>query len=130
MKKSLLVLSIVITAALLLHGCAAKEESAMHQETKGNTVTIAGGDFFEACDMEKNWQPGSTLNYTFSSSKPVIFDIHYHAEHAKVYPVEPTLTDKLEGSFVVEGEAIHCGMWKNGNPEPVTVTFDMSVAKM
>ena len=125
MKKSLL-LCAIIAAALLMHGCAAKEEKAAHGDISGKSTDIATGDFFEACDK---FTPGSTVNFSFTSSKPVLFDVHYHAKHAKMFAVEQTLTDKFEGSFVVESDAIHCCMWKNDNPKYVTLTYDMSVAK-
>lgn len=128
MQKKIISLLIFAAAALLIHGCAAKEESAKHEDMAGNTATITSGDFYESCDMEKRWKPGTTVNYTFSSSKPVVFEIHYHEKHAKVYPVQPTLADNIEGSFIVESDAIHCCMWKNENPDQVTVTFNMSVA--
>lgn len=128
MKKNVILLSIVIATAFVLQGCGAKEDSVMHEQMDGDTATIASGDFYEACDMEKKWTPGTTVNYSFNSSKPVMFEIHYHEKHAKMYPVEPTLADNIEGSFVVKSDAIHCCMWKNENPDPVTVTFDMSVA--
>ena len=57
----------------------------------------------------------------------MLFDVHYHAKHAKMYAVEQTLAEKLEGSFVVESDAIYCCMWKNDNPKYVTLTYDMNV---
>ena len=126
MKKTIISLAIVVTAALFIHGCAAKEEKATHGEISGNTTDIATGDFFEACDK---FTPGSTVNYSFTSSKPVMFDVHFHEKHAKVYAVEKTLADKLEGSFVVQNDSIYCCMWENKNPKYVTMTYDMTVEK-
>jgi hypothetical protein len=128
MKKSL-ILFVIVAATLLIQGCAAKEESVAHGDIKGKSTDISTGNFFEFCDMDKKWKPGDTVNFSFVSSKPVMFEVHYHEKHAKVYPVEPTLTEKLEGSFVVESDAIYCGMWKNDNPKYVTLTYDMSLAE-
>ena len=126
MKKTFFLLVIVAAAALFMHGCAAKDETVAHGDMVGETTTITKGDFYEACDK---WTPGETVNYSFTSSKPVMFNVHYHDEHAKVYAVEQTLADKLEGSFVVVSDAIHCCMWENKNPNNVTLTFAMSVAE-
>jgi len=125
MKKSML-LFVIVAATLLIQGCAAKEESVAHGDIKGKTTDIATGEFYEACDK---FTPGDTVNFSFTSSKPVLFDVHYHAKHAKMFAVEQTLTDKFEGSFVVESDAIHCCMWKNDNPKYVTLTYDMDVAE-
>jgi hypothetical protein len=126
MKKTLFSLLIVAVAALFIHGCAAKEEKAAHGDVSGKTITIATGDFFEACDK---WTPGDKVNFTFTSSKPVMFDVHYHEKHAKAYAIEQTLVDKFEGSFIVKSEDIHCCMWKNDNDKFVTLTYDMTVEK-
>jgi len=69
------------------------------------------------------------VNFSFTSSKPVMFNVHYHEKHAKVYAVEQTLTDKFEGSFVVQNESVYCCMWENDNPKYVTLTYDMNVVK-
>ena len=124
MKKSLIVFVVVAAAALLIQGCAAKDESVAHGDITGNKSDIATGDFLEACEK---FTPGATVNYSFTSSQPVMFNVHYHEKHAKVYAVEKTLTDKLEGSFVVQSDAIHCCMWENDNPKYVTLTYEMSV---
>jgi hypothetical protein len=126
MKKTLFSLLIVAVAALFIQGCAAKEEKAAHGDLKGKTTTIATGDFYEACDK---WTPGDKVNFTFTSSKPVMFDVHYHEKHAKAYAIEQTLVDKFEGSFIVKSEDIHCCMWKNDNDKFVTLTYDMTVEK-
>ena len=126
MKKTIISIVIVAAAALFINGCAAKEDSAAHGDIKGKTIDIATGDFFEACDK---FTPGSTVNFSFTSSKPVMFNVHFHEKHEKVYAVEQTLVDKLEGSFVVQSDAIHCCMWENKNPKYVTMTYDMSVAE-
>ena len=125
MKKSLL-LFVIVAATILIQGCAAKEESVAHGDIKGKTTDIATGDFFEACDK---FPPGSTVNYSFTSSKPVMFNVHYHEKHAKMYAIKDVLVDEFGGSFVVQSDAIHCCMWKNDNPKYVTLTYDMDVAE-
>ena len=124
MRKGLIVLVIVSFAALFLSGCAAKDGEVAHEDIKGKTITIATGDFFEACDK---WTPGDKVNFTFTSSKPVVFNVHYHEKHAKMYSIKDTLVDEFDGSFVVESENIHCCMWKNDNSKYITLTYDMSI---
>jgi hypothetical protein len=126
MKKDLISLMIVAVSVLLIVGCAAKEEKVSHEDIKGHSVDIATGDFYEACDK---WKAGDTIKFSFTSSKPVLFNVHYHSKMAKVYAVEKTMVDTYEGSFVVQTNDIHCCMWENGNSKFVTLTYDMSVEK-
>lgn len=124
MKKGLISLLIILAAALLINGCASKEEKATHSDIKGHKIDIATGDFFEACDK---WKPGQKVSFNFTSTAPVMFNVHYHQKHAKMYAIEQTLTDSFEGSFTVQSDDIHCCMWKNDNQNFVTLTYDMSV---
>lgn len=126
MKKGLMLLGIVAAAALFMSGCAAKQEKAAHGDVAGKTTTIATGDFFEACDK---WTPGDKVSFKFTSSAPVMFNVHYHEKHQKTYAIEQTLKDDFEGSFIVKSEDIHCCMWKNDNDNFVTLTYDMTVEK-
>ena len=126
MRKGILALVIAGLAALLISGCAGKGEKAAHGDMKGHTIDIATGDFYEACD---NWTPGDKVTFKFTSSAPVMFNVHYHQKHAKVYAIDQTVTDAFEGSFVVQSSDIHCCMWKNDNPKFVTLTYDMTVEK-
>ena len=126
MKKGLILLMIIALAALLISGCAAKGEKPAHSDIKGHTVDIATGDFYEACD---NWTPGDKVSFKYTSTAPVMFNVHYHQKHTKMYAIEQTLTDAFEGSFIVQSGDIHCCMWKNDNPDFVTLEYDMSVEK-
>ena len=126
MKKGLVTLMVLGLAALLMGGCAAKDEKVSHGDIKGKTITIATGDFYEACDK---WTPGDKVNISFKSSKPVGFDVHYHEKHQKTYAVEQTLADMYAGSIIVQSDETYCCMWKNDNPKYVTLTFDMNIEK-
>jgi hypothetical protein len=126
MKKTVIAFMLAATAVLLLAGCAAREEKAAHSDIKGKTITIATGEFFEACD---NWTPGDRINFMFTSSKPVLFNVHYHAKHKKEYAIKDVVVDDFSGSFIVQTDDIHCCLWKNDNPKFITLTYDMSVEK-
>lgn len=126
MRKGFIVLVIFSVAAFMLSGCSAKGEKASHGDISGTTIDIATGDFFEACD---NWAPGDKVNFAFTSTKPVMFNVHYHQKTSKKYAIKQTLVDKFEGSFIVESDDIHCCMWKNENQNYITLTYQMSVEK-
>ena len=126
MRKGLIALLVAAAAALLISGCAAKDEKVSHGDFKGETVTISTGDFYEACDK---WTPGEKINFVFKSSEPVSFDVHYHQQHEKQYAIEQTVTDTFEGSIIVETKDVYCCMWQNDNKKYVTLTYDMSIEK-
>ena len=111
----------------LLSSCATTDDGKpSHAEKKGKRVTIATGDFFEACDK---FPVGAMVNYTFTSVKPVMFNIHYHDKRQKVYAVEEQLADEVSGSFEVVSEAIYCCMWENKNNKATKITYDMEIVK-
>ena len=126
MKKGLISLVIVAAVTLLINGCATKDGSDAHSDTRGKKVTISTGDWYEACDK---WTPGDKVNFSFKSSKPVMFNVHFHEKNVKKYAVDDVLVDEFGGSFVVQRDEIYCCMWKNDNPKYVTMTFDMSIEK-
>jgi len=125
MKKSIILLVAIGMTALFIGGCAAKKDAASGN-VRGKTIDVATGEFHEACNQ---WKPGDKVNITFTSSKPVMFNVHYHAKHKKEYAIEQTMTDKFAGSFVVESNEIYCGMWQNNNDKYVTMTYDIKVEK-
>ncbi len=127
MKRNLLMLLLTGLIVVLINGCAATDSGTpKHAEKKGKKVTISTGDFFEACDK---FPLGATVEYSFTSTKPVLFNIHYHEKHEKFYPVKKVLVDDFSGSFVVESKAIYCCMWENKNPKFVKMTYEMQVKK-
>ena len=126
MRKGLILLVFAVLAALFISGCATKEGGDTHSDIKGKKITISTGDWYEACDK---WTPGDKVNFSFKSSKPVMFNVHFHEKTAKKYAVEDVLVDEYGGSFVVQSDEIYCCMWKNDNPKYVTMTYDMSIEK-
>jgi hypothetical protein len=125
MKKGIILLLAIAMAAFFIGGCAAKKGTGSGS-VMGKTIDIATGDFHEACNQ---WKPGDKVNITFTSTKPVMFNVHYHAKHKKEYAIEQTMTDKFAGSFVVESNEIYCGMWQNNNDNYITMTYDIKVEK-
>jgi hypothetical protein len=127
MKRNILMLLLTGLIVVLISGCAAKDSgSPTHGEMKGKKVTISTGDFFEACDL---FSPGTTVEYFFTSTKPVQFDVHFHDKRSKKFAVEQQLTDNASGTFVVEKKAHYCCMWENKNPKAIKLTYGMQVKK-
>ncbi len=125
MKRNILILLLAGFVALFVSGCATTDTaSPTHAEKKGKKLTIATGETEEVCDL---FSPGTTVEYFFTSTKPVLFNIHYHDKRTKEYPVEEHLTDNASGSFVVDTKATYCCSWENQNPKAVKMTYEMDV---
>ena len=142
MKKGIISLVIVAAAALFISGCVtttgsetttAPETNTMPDKTsqagpQSHTVGIAAGGFTESCEDE--YKVGETVKFSFTSSKPVVFNVHYHDEkHQKHYSIKDVLVDDFSGSFTVQNEYIHCGMWQNNTDSFVKLTYEIDVVK-
>jgi len=128
MKRTFLAVVFVFFLAMFVNGCATKGGSGMASEPgkENHTLTIATGDSYEFCDR---WQVGDTVKFSYSSSKPVTFNVHYHAKHKKAYSIKDTLSDEFSGSFTVDNDEIHCGMWQNNNDKFIKLSFEVEVMK-
>ena len=141
MKKGGIFFVLVAAAALLISGCvtttgpettAGSETTAVPEASKameqGATVGIGLGGFHEACEDE--WKVGDTVKVSFTSSKPVVFNVHYHdARHVKHYSIKDVLVDDFSANFTVQNEHIHCGMWQNNSDSFVKLTYEIKVVK-
>ncbi len=119
MKRIALLIAIAGLGMSLLNGCA-----ATHKKTVGELISIEPNGFYEACDK---WAPGQKVNYSFQTSAKVNFDVHYHTADGKEYPQKEDGVSKLDGSFVVDKEAIYCCMWANPHSKSVGLTYEFEV---
>ena len=127
MRKGQVALSIVAMAALLINGCvAAKKEKVSFENITGKTVIIKTGGWHEDCEK---LAAGDTFNIAFKSSKPGLYEIHYHKRNETHEFTNQTLANGSKGSIKVQEDAVYCFMFFNKNKEPVTLTYDMSVER-
>ena len=126
MKKSLIALVFISLVTVALSGCASKESSEMAAQTgtARHQDSVPTGQFNEFCDT---WDVGDNLKFSFTSTKPVLFNVHYHTAYDKFYPIKEVLTDEFSDSFVVQTKDVHCAMWTNKNDGFVKVTFEVEV---
>ena len=142
MKKGIISLVIVAAAALLISGCVtttgpetttAPDKTSMPDKTaqpgpQGVTVGIAPGGFHESCEDE--WKVGDTVKVSFTSTKPVVFNVHYHdAKHVKHYNIKDVLVNDFSGNFSVQNEYVHCGSWQNNSGGFVKLTYGIQAVK-
>lgn len=128
---------LIISSCIVLFaisGCAT-------QDVKGKTekpidkqkleVTIDPHHSYEECFTLFETQ---RLDYSFETSKPVNFNIHYHAEGGMFYPVSQNNISVLKGTFSTQEEKHYskeqeyfCMMWENPHDEHVNLTCTYQV---
>ena len=83
--------------------------------------TIVPEDSYELCLLLAQNQQ---LRYTFSATRKLDFNIHYHADHEVLYPVnEPQATDAT-ATFTAESEQEYCLMWTNQGDTDVLLSLE------
>ena len=82
--------------------------------------TLEPGKVFEACIT---MQPGDKLEYTFSTSSELWFNIHYHDDEKVVYAVPFGLTSSESAVFTSAASNKYCMMWKNTGPVSIDLTL-------
>ena len=87
--------------------------------------TIDAGDVHELCLVLNRDQ---SLDYTFTATQPLAFNIHYHAGNEVFYPVAEHRAAVGEAVFVAESEQEYCLMWTNRTAGQVTLAAEYAVA--
>ena len=72
--------------------------------------------------------PGDRLDYRFTSSAPVAFNVHYHAGNAVVMPIAREAITADSGIFQPALAEDYCLMWEAG-PEPTALDYRVAVRR-
>jgi len=114
-------LAVASAVALVWRGPAAKQSLEVRYEHD-----ILSRDIYETC---LKIRPNERLKYSFQSSAPLEFNIHYHIEpdDEVIYPVHEPLISYRSASFIPDITQIYCLMWENRNPTPVGLSFQSRV---
>ena len=141
MRKGLISLVIIAALLLLVSGCKTTgsetatmpEKKAMPEKTSqagpmSQTVGVPPGGFHESCEDE--WKIGDKVKFSYTSTKPLSFDVHYHdAKEVKHYSIKEVVADEFSASFTVQHDHIHCGMWENKGGSFVRLTYETEMVK-
>jgi hypothetical protein len=77
---------------------------------------IRPNDVYEICfDYIKH----SSVSYTFKSTLPLNFNIHYHIKEFAVYPVLSDGVKQTSGIYKTPFTYEFCFMWQNNHSSPV-----------
>jgi hypothetical protein len=90
-------------------------------------VTLKPGAMHEKC-MVLN--PPQKLQYNFTSSKAVDFNVHYHKGEQVYYPIKEKKLTSDEGQFAAPSRNDYCMMWENkSSSSEVELEYDFKVVR-
>ena len=92
------------------------------KESGINQIKPAG--IHEECFSAKS---GQKIIYTYYSSLPVDFNVHYHAGEKIHYPIERRGATMDDGTYVADHEDIYCLMWTNNQTTTITVNYKYEI---
>jgi hypothetical protein len=121
---------LLLAIAGLLSGCTTLSEMARHKQEKPDVVIRPRGVYEECVPIN----PPQVIDYSFSTSKPVEFNIHYHGDEV-VYPVKGQAVETWQGTFdptcirsySTEQPPFFCLMWTNPQEEAVGLNFEFTI---
>lgn len=135
-KRIVLVTSMLSAALLLIAGCTAgKTEKKIIKKTESPLVhkktVIEPSRIYEEC---VELVPGQSMGYSFRTSRPVDFNIHYHGQDSIHYPVSKSGILSWRGTLEVNAMEFYSGeqeyfclMWENHNDRRVRLEFNCAL---
>lgn len=103
------------------------EAKADSKSTEPKPTVIKPGKIHEKCMAVTSAQK---LEYQFTASKPVNFNIHFHVGDAVYYPVKRDKTTSAADRFQpTKAKEDYCLMWENKTSEDVEVTYSAKIVK-
>ncbi len=91
-------------------------------DTFEHTATIAPGQSAEVCGTV---EPRLPVEWRFSATGPLTFNIHRHSGADVVYAMRSYLTREQNGKFSPTLNYEWCWMWTNESTEGVSVRVDL-----
>ncbi len=125
MKHPTVSFALLLAVALMAAGCAGNRIQPPESPKKAETSINPTQSFEDCIEMTK----GNSMLYSFKSSAPLNFNIHFHEGEAISYPVERKNTSAEEGEFLPDRKQYYCMMWTNIGSEAVKVEYSYNVKK-
>ena len=91
-------------------------------DTFEHTATLTPGQAAEVCGQI---EPRLPVDWRFSATGPLNFDIHRHSGDEVIYAMKSYLTREQNGKFSPTFSFSWCWMWINESAENVTVRVDL-----
>lgn len=128
MKRHTSIVSIILFVVCSgLHPLSSQGEESSNSTAatpQGTSLSLPSGKVEEKC---LRLQPGQIIVYSFESSAPVHFNIHYHHEGTTYHPVWQKNAPAGQGRYRAELQRTFCAMWKNNSAEPISLKYQVYV---
>jgi hypothetical protein len=113
---------VIILLSILLIATVAYG-SSKHEKT--SVIKISPSDVYEKCLKLK---PDQTLNYSFESSQPLAFNLHYHLLDKTVFHVKEETSKRKEVFHPVKKQSVYCMEWRNIDSEAVKIEYKYKIS--
>lgn len=114
----------LLMISIIVLSLAACSSAPLKKDNAESTINPSG--VYEDCASAS---AGQVIKYSFNSSVPVNFNVHYHAEEKIFYPVEKNGITSDSGTYEPLKEDIYCLMWTNPQKEPASLKYNFSIEK-
>lgn len=118
MLKIFITMLIACLSGFFISGCSSIPWNSQ------TAVTINPSKFHEDCIQ---LLPGDSLIYSFRTSDPVDFNIHYHENGKIFYPVSKKNVSDKKGKYNSGEKQFYCLMWTNPQKAPVSLTYSYDI---
>jgi hypothetical protein len=101
-----------LLAALFAGACATPSDPyRLEGPRSGAGVEVSPYALHEECFT---LDVGERIDFYFTSTAPLAFNIHYHDANAVVMPIERLRTNAESGEFAADRKEVYCMMWEAG----------------
>lgn len=128
MLISFVLLIIVVSATV---SSSETKETTIDPNIITMEITIDSSRSYEEC---VEVLPAQIMEYSFKTSEPINFNIHYHAEKGYFYPVKKNGVSTLKGflypeelKYYSEEQEYFCLMWENPHNKSVNLAFEYKI---
>lgn len=88
---------------------------------RGTIPSVTSRDYAE---VDLNMEPNDSFTFSWTSTSPVYFNVHYHGADGTERPIEER-TDALDGSFVASMTEVYALLWRNEDASDVEITLEL-----
>lgn len=86
-----------------------------------NSTSLAPSKIHEACFLMQQQQQ---IEFSFESTDPLYFNIHYHTQDAVIYPIADQMTPTFKPTvFTAPVDQTYCLMWTNKQNSGVSLSY-------
>ena len=128
----------ILLVVLVVVGCtsqASQERASLPSDDAGAELLSTQIEPKRISEECVELQPHQMLVFSFRTSRPVDFNLHYHEGDEVFYPILEENIDTMAGTFVYHNEKEHpnekpqtfCLMWKNPRRVDVMLEYEYSI---